>query len=229
MTINQELDRSKTTKARIIFDLDGTLIDSAPDIHGIANVLLNREEYEPVTLEQTREFIGNGAGVFIAKMRAARGISDQEHGRLLADFIGLYDDAVSLTVAYDGVESALRALIRAGHSLGICTNKPVRPAHAVLGHLGLAKYFNTVWGGDSLAVHKPDPAPLHAAFDALGEGAAIYVGDSDVDAETAVRASVPFLLFTEGYRKQAVENMDHTASFSHFRELPDLVAGVLQD
>ncbi len=229
MTINQELHGSKSSKARIVFDLDGTLIDSAPDIHGIANVLLTREKYEPITLEQTRNFIGNGAGVFVTKMCVARGIPDQEHGRLLADFISLYDNAVSHTLAYEGVEESLQALTGAGHSLGICTNKPIRPALSVLDHLDLAKYFNTVWGGDSMSVHKPNPAPLHAAFDALPHGVEIYVGDSEVDAETAARASVPFILFTEGYRKQAVEKMDHAAAFSHFRQLPELIAGLLQN
>ena len=88
-------------------------------------------------------------------------------------------------------------------------------------------YFDTMWGGDSLPVHKPDPAPLHAAFDVLGDGPQLYVGDSDVDAETGQRAGVPFLLFTEGYRKCAVEDLHHTVAFDDFADLPRLVQELL--
>lgn len=215
--------------ARIVFDLDGTLIDSAPDIHGIANALLGAEGKDPISLDQARDFIGNGASVFVAKMRAAREIADDQHARLLADFIARYDDAVTLTRPYPNVEAALQHLIDEGHALGVCTNKPIRPTKAVLSHLGLDRFFQAFCGGDSLPVHKPEPAPLNAAFDALPEGSEIYVGDSDVDAETAQRAMVPFLLFTEGYRKQPVSVMPHTAAFSDFAELPALIARVLAE
>ena len=213
--------------ARIVFDLDGTLIDSAPDIHGIANKVLEQEGCEGISLAQTHNFIGNGAAVFVTKMRGARGICDGEQARLYADFVARYDDAVGLTLPYPGVLAALDVLKANGHKLGICTNKPIRPCRSVLAHLGMEHYFDTMWGGDSLAVHKPDPAPLHAAFDALGDGPQIYVGDSDVDAETGQRAGVPFMLYTEGYRKCAVEEMPHTVAFDDFAELPRLVQGIL--
>ncbi|PCJ07921.1 MAG: phosphoglycolate phosphatase [Rhodobacteraceae bacterium] len=213
--------------ARIVFDLDGTLIDSASDIHGIANAVLVQEGCERITLEQTRDFVGNGAGVFVAKMRAARGIGESEQARLYADFVALYDDAVELTLTYPGVVSALEALKADGHRLGICTNKPISPCRAVLKHLKMDHYFDTMWGGDSLAVHKPDPAPLHAAFAALGEGPQLFVGDSDVDAETGQRAGVPFLLYTQGYRKRAVEEMPHTVAFDDFADLSGLVQTLL--
>lgn len=215
--------------ARIVFDLDGTLIDSAPDIHGIANAILGQMAKEKITLDQARDFIGNGASVFVAKIRAARDIPDDEHDRLLADFVSRYDDAVHLTVPYPNVEAALKRLKEAGHDLGICTNKPIRPCKAVLAHLGLDRYFQTFWGGDSLPVHKPDPAPLNAAFSALPEGPELYVGDSDVDAETARRAMVPFLLFTEGYRKQSVAEMPHHVTFSNFAELPAVIDRTLAE
>lgn len=210
--------------ARIVFDLDGTLIDSAPDIHGIANALLAAEGLAPITLEQTREFIGNGASVFVQRMCAARGIPDSAHDRMLADFIAAYEDAVHLTVPYPGVPEALEALRAQGHALGVCTNKPIGPTRAVLAHLGLDRFFATVWGGDSLPVHKPDPAPLRAALDALAPGPAIYVGDSEVDAETARRAQIRFLLFTEGYRKSPIATIPHAEAFDSFDRLPDLVA-----
>lgn len=215
--------------ARIVFDLDGTLIDSAPDIHGIANAILAEAGKDPITLSQARDFIGNGASVFVAKMRKARGLPDSSHEALLAKFISRYDDAVELTKPYPGVEAALQALVEAGHVLGVCTNKPIRPCKLVLTHLGLDRYLQTFWGGDSLPVHKPDPAPLHAAFADLPDGAELYVGDSGVDAETARRAFVPFLLFTEGYRKEPVAVLPHTAAFSDFSQLPKLVDQLLKE
>ena len=210
----------------IVFDLDGTLIDSAPDIQGIANALLAREGKKPISLAETRGFVGDGAGVFVSRMRAARGIEDAAQDRLLADFTRAYETAVTLTHPYPGVPQVLSDLRDAGARLGICTNKPIHPTRAVLAHLGLADLFETVLGGDSLPVRKPDPTPLIAAFDAMGGTRRVYVGDSDVDAETAARAAVPFFLFTEGYRKSAVEDLPHTASFNDFAALPDLIRAV---
>ncbi len=212
---------------RVVFDLDGTLIDSAPDIHALANRVLAQWGAEPIALAAARDFIGNGAGVFVARMRAARGIGDDQQAPMLAAFMGGYHGAVGLTVPYPGVAAALEALAATGHALGVCTNKPAAPARAVLRHVGLLDHFAVVVGGDSLAVTKPDPAPLLSAFDALPSGAAVYVGDSEVDAATAKAAGVPFLLFTEGYRKQPVGALPHAAAFDRWDDLPALVARVL--
>ncbi|WP_370301924.1 phosphoglycolate phosphatase [Pseudooceanicola sp.] len=208
---------------RIVFDLDGTLIDSAPDIRALANRLLADRGCAPLDLAETHSFIGNGAAVFVEKMREARALPECEQAALLAEFSAGYETAVELTRPYPGVVAALRALAAAGHALGICTNKPARPARAVLAHLGLLDGFATVVGGDSAATRKPDPAPLHQAFAALGAGPCLYVGDSEVDAETAQRAGIRFLLFTGGYRKSPVAAIPHAAAFTAFDALPGLV------
>lgn len=213
--------------ARLVFDLDGTLIDSAPDICTAANSLLADRGLAPVTLSETIGFIGNGAGVLIEKLRAARGLADSEQAIMLDKFKARYTQDHHLTRVYPGVIEALTQLRTQGHRLGLCTNKPHAPALAVLAHLDLAKFFETVWAGDSLPQRKPDPAPLRAAFQALGQGQCLYIGDSEVDAETARRAEVPFLLFTEGYRKQPVQELPHAAIFSAFSTLPDLVEAQL--
>ena len=210
------------TRARIVFDLDGTLIDSAPDIQGIANDLLSAEGAEPIDLKQTHEFIGNGLGVFVTRMRSLRGIPDDAQDRLVEAFTERYYTAFSRTTLYPGVRDALQVLSQ-DHLLGICTNKLIGPCHAVLKHLEIDGFFSTVWGGDSLPTHKPDPAMLFAAFEALGSGPQIYVGDSEVDAETARRASVPFLLFTQGYRKTPVDEIPHDAAYSAYHAFPDLI------
>jgi phosphoglycolate phosphatase len=210
--------------AAIVFDLDGTLIDSAPDLHAIANDLLAAEGAGPITLDQARQFIGQGAAVFVARMRATAHIPDSEQARLLAAFVARYDGAVHLTRPYRGVRGALKALAGAGHVLGVCTNKPIAPCRAVLAHLRLDGFFATMVGGDSLPVHKPDPAPLRAAFGALGAATGLFVGDSEIDAETADRAGVPCLLFSQGYSKRPVAELPHAALFHDFADLPDLVA-----
>ncbi|RDC72387.1 phosphoglycolate phosphatase [Rhodovulum sp. 12E13] len=207
----------------IVFDLDGTLVDSAPDICAVANAVLAGEGAAPLTLAEARGYVGSGADMFVRRMRAARGLPDAEHDRLLAAFLDRYEGAVEHSALYPGVLDALALLTARGHALGVCTNKPIGPTRTVLAHFGLAHRFAAVLGGDSLAVRKPDPAPLLAVFAELGAPGGLYVGDSEVDAETADRAGVPFLLFTEGYRKAPVETLTHAAAFAHFDRLAPLV------
>ena len=207
----------------VVFDLDGTLIDSAPDIHVIANHVLDQIGADPISLTQTRSFVGAGAAVFVERMRTARAIPEADQDKLLRAFLDMYEGAVTLTRTYPDVPEVLQGLRRAGARLGICTNKPMRPTASVLRHLGLLELFESVTGGDSLQVKKPDPAPLLATFADLGEGVQIYVGDSEVDAETAVRAKVPFLLFTEGYRRADLSQIPFDGSFAAFSDLPALI------
>ena len=108
--------------------------------------------------------------------------------------------------------------------MAVCTNKPEGPALDVLNGLGLAGFFDAVVGGDTLSVRKPDPRALTATLSRIGGGAALYVGDSEVDAETAERAALPFLLFTRVYRQRPETQLVHLASFDQYAALPALVA-----
>jgi len=212
----------------IIFDLDGTLVDSAPDIQAAANKMLESEGLAPLDLPTVISFIGNGLPKLVERSMRARDLPMARHAELTERTLEFYNaESTARTVPYPGLTDALTTLQAQGFTLGVCTNKPADPARDILNQLNLAAHFEVVIGGDSLAVKKPDPAPLRAAFEALGrEG--LYVGDSEVDAETAERAGVPFLLFTEGYRKQPIEALPHLARFDHFDALPGLIAQALE-
>ncbi len=208
----------------IVFDLDGTLIDSAPDIRAATNAMLAGEGLEPLDLPTIISFIGNGIPHLIRLVMEARGLDMARHEALTAAMIGHYktgDD--SLTTLYPGVREVLEALHGRGHTLGLCTNKPIAPTREILEQFALTHLFSAVIGGDSLATRKPHPDPLLATFRELG-GEGLYVGDSEVDAETAQRANVPFALFTEGYRKTPVSLLPHKWSFGDFNALPAIVA-----
>lgn len=212
----------------LIFDLDGTLVDSAPDIAAAGNAVLAAEGLPPVLFAQARGFIGNGAAVFVQRMeRAASGTNDPARTpRMVRAFIERYEHAHGLTQPYDGVPETLRALAAAGHPMALCTNKPEIPARHLLAALGWSDLFPVLVGGDTVGILKPDPAPLLAAADRLGQDPAsiLFVGDSETDAETAARAAVPFALFTGGYRKTPVADLPHTVAFDHWSDLQGLLA-----
>jgi phosphoglycolate phosphatase len=209
----------------VIFDLDGTLIDSVADIHAAVNRLLAEQGLAPLSRAVVQGFVGNGVPVLMERLLRAVGLPEgtAQQAGLTARFLEIYETAHDLTTVYPGVEAALELLLRDGHPLGLCTNKPLGPTRAVLRRLGLERFFAVIVAGDSLAERKPHPAPLWAAVRDLGGGPAVFVGDSEVDAETAMAADVPFLLFTRGYRKSAVEAIAHRAAFDDFAALPDLI------
>ncbi len=215
------------TRPRVIiaFDLDGTLIDSAPDICAMASAILRARDLSALTLEETRQFIGQGSAVFVRRMMAARELGEDEtlHGELHREFLSRYETAVEHTVPYPAVVETLTALREAGYPLGVCTNKPGEPARAVLAHLDLDHFFDAVIAGDMVQRRKPDPQMLLQVRDELGGGAIIYVGDSEIDAQTAERASVPFALYSGGYRKASVEELHHDWVFDDFEQLSDVV------
>jgi phosphoglycolate phosphatase len=208
----------------VVFDLDGTLIDSAPDIRAAVNRMLAAEGLAALDLPTVVSFVGHGLPTLVSRVIAHCGLPLDQHARLTAATLAEYNQgATKLTRLYPGVEDALAALKHAGHRLGICTNKPEPSARALLVDMGLMQHFQSVVGGGRLPMLKPDPAMLHLSVQELGGGPACFVGDSEVDADTAVAAGVPFLLFTEGYRKSPVAALPHKAAFNDYRELAALI------
>lgn len=199
----------KGERARVVFDLDGTLIDSAPEIHRVAQEILAEYGLAPIDFPQLRSFIGNGVPVLVARILAAQGEPPEGelHARFCKRFLSKYEEGYDLTTLYPNVPAMLAALSAEGYALAICTNKPVGPTRAVLAHFGLLQHFPVIVGGDTLARRKPDPEPLLLALRQMAGGDPVFVGDSEVDAQTASSAGVPFLLFTEGYRKTAPQDL----------------------
>lgn len=209
----------------ILFDLDGTLVDSAPDIHNGVNEILAMDGVAPLPLETVRGFIGGGVPVLIERVIRACGLPTSRHADYCTLFTDLYEnDPAGLTLPYPGVESALDVFFQT--PLGLCTNKPFGATRSLLYHLAWTGQFSVIVAGDTLPVRKPDPAPLRLAVERIGGGNVLFVGDSEVDAETAQAAGVPFLLFTGGYRSTPVKDLPHAGSFDHWRDMRETVRRV---
>jgi len=212
--------------ALVIFDLDGTLIDSAADLAVAINAMLAGYGREPLSVGEVRRMVGDGVAMLVARALAARDCEPPDPGEAERSFTRHYEsNATSLTTVFPGADQALQALAAAGIPLAVCTNKPARLATDILGSLGLAKYFARVIGGDSLPFRKPDPRVVLALLETFAAGPqdALLVGDSEVDAATARAAGVPFVLMKHGYRRGPVAGMACRAALESFAELPALI------
>ena len=209
----------------VIFDLDGTLVHSAPDLHAAASRMLADLGRPDVTLEQVTGFVGNGVPKLVERcLTATGGVPGDGGAEALRRFSDHYARAATvLTRPYPGVATMLAALQAAGMAMAICTNKPEGPARSVLADLGLAAFFGSVVGGDTLPVRKPEPAVVGRCLADLGivPDAAVYVGDSETDAATAEGSGLPFALYTGGYRKTPVADLPHAFAFDRFDDLAD--------
>lgn len=210
-------------KARaVIFDLDGTLIDSVPDIHVAVNKMLAEMGRETLSLATVTSFVGNGILKLVELCLDATGGSARVYNDALARFRVHYAAAPAvLTRAYPGVPGLLAALKAEGRAIGLCTNKPVAPSEDILTALGLAGHVDVIVGGDSLPELKPDPAPLLHCLERLGatRAEAVFVGDSEIDAATAAAAETRFALYSGGYRKGPLEDIRADLVFDDFDAL----------
>ena len=217
--------------AKVAFDLDGTLLHTVADLAAAVNRMLADEGIEPLTQPLIQRFVGNGLPKLVERSMDHCGLPQDRHAELTRITLAHYNAAPTQNSSvYPGIPDALAALRDMGCSLGVCTNKPEAPARHILQEFDLLHFFDSVIGGDTLNTRKPDPAHLHACFDALpAAGPSIFVGDSEVDAETSARAKVPFLLYTKGYRKSPVSDLPHLAAYDDCAEIPDLVRQIVQN
>ncbi|WP_321339186.1 phosphoglycolate phosphatase [uncultured Cohaesibacter sp.] len=207
----------------IVFDLDGTLVDSVPDLHATANRLLVAHGCEPLTLETVRSFVGNGVPVLVEKICKAAGLAFDESNReaIIGEYLATYDLVLEdkNTQPFPGVRACLESLKDKGLILGLCTNKPEAPTRVILEDLGFEHFFEKIIGGDSLPQRKPAPEPLWASYEGFDLKDCLFVGDSEVDAATAAAAGVACALYSEGYRQTPLEDLPHAFSFDDFSKL----------
>ena len=188
-----------------VFDLDGTLVDSAPDIHAALDRLMAARGVAPFARAEVVGMIGDGVRVLVERALAARGLAFDE--ATLAAFTADYTArAAEATALFPGIAAALDALAAAGWALAVCTNKPAAATAALLGALGLAGRFAAVGGGDSFPVRKPDPGHLLGTLRQAGgdPGRAVMIGDHRNDVLAASGAGLPCLFAGWGYGTAAM-------------------------
>jgi phosphoglycolate phosphatase len=208
----------------IVYDLDGTLADTAEDLLATLNHLLAREGLAPLPVESAGSLLGAGARALIKRGFAAAGrsLDPQEIEALFADYLTHYSAHIAVhTQLYPGVDKALAKFARAGWRQAICTNKTEGLAKLLIAKLGIAERFAFICGQDTFGVAKPDPKPLLETIAASGGSSerAIMVGDSETDIRTARAAGVPVIAVDFGYADKPVKEFGPDRVISHFDEL----------
>jgi phosphoglycolate phosphatase len=225
MAAEAPLPAGSLAGATIAFDLDGTLVETAPDLIGTLNVILGDQGLAALPLAQARPFIGHGARWLIERGFEAAGahLHPAKSQQLFERFIAHYRARIAdESRPFPGCEAALDALIAAGARLAVCTNKPTGLSVALLEALGLASHFAAIVGPDAAPAAKPDPRHLQAAVTAAGGrlDRAILVGDSATDAGAARAARTGLILVSFGYTAIPAADLDPDILIDHFDQLP---------
>ena len=223
-------------KQLLIFDFDGTLIDSVPDLADATNAMLTTLGKATYPIETIRNWIGNGSRLLVERAlvgditvpEGALTQAEADHAEQI--FFEAYKNlSGSKTVAYPYVDSGLKQLHAAGYTLALVTNKPIRFVPKILASFGWQDLFSEVMGGDSLPVKKPDPAPLLHVCDALNISVAqsVMIGDSRNDMLAGQSANMDTLGLSYGYNYgQDIRELNPTEAFDNFA---DLVTWIMKD
>ncbi len=217
--------------ATIVFDLDGTLIDTAADLIDTLNFVLAQAGLPAVPFETARKLIGGGARAMIERALAAAGraCAAADIDRLYAAFIAHYADHIAdRSRPFQDLDGALDKLNAAGHRLAVCTNKLEWLSVRLLAILELAPRFAAICGPDTFGVHKPDPEMLRRTVRRAGgePAAAIMVGDSKTDVSTARAAKVPIVAVDFGYSDVPIASLKPDRIISSFADLPAAVTAL---
>lgn len=221
----------RATLAAVVFDLDGTLVDTAADLHLVLQEVLASEGLETPALPAVRSMVGDGAKVLVERALAATGrdaepaLVDWLHSRFRARYA---EEPCRASALYPGAVAVLQRLAMSGLRLGLCTNKPQQATLGLLAALGIGRYFAAVVGGDLLPARKPDPAHLAAVLAALDvpPAAALMVGDSRNDVLTARGLDMACVLVSFGYSTVAARELGADAVIDRLTDLPDVLAGL---
>jgi len=209
----------------VLFDLDGTLADTAADLTAALNHALAQLGRPSLSADDVRRMVGHGARTLLRRGLSATGAMTED---LVEQAFPLFIDYYEAHIAdhtrpFDGVDAALAALDAQGVRLAICTNKPEALTHKLIGVLGWETRFDAIVGGDTLPQRKPDPAPVHEAIARAGGGRAAFVGDSISDTDAARAAGIPCVALTFGFSDRPADQLGATAVVDHYdRLLPAL-------
>ena len=215
-------------KRAVIFDLDGTLIDSLPDVMNALNAVLAEAGRRPVTRDEAKLMVGGGAEPLLERAFEATGepLALENLADRIESFTAYYSqNPTTETTVFKGVVPALKELSKQGLKLGICTNKPHKSALQVLEALALNKHFGACFGKNSVPYHKPDRRHYERVAHALGVAPqqSLYVGDSETDVQTARNAGVPVVLVPFGYSRHPVAELGADRLVGHFSKLPETI------
>ncbi len=223
------LDLKGTT---IVFDLDGTLVDTAPDLAAATNHALAQLGLAPISIAELHPHIGYGSRAMIEAGLRLHGatVAKEELKRLHDAFLDFYASNIAVgSRPFEGTPELIETLTADGARLAVCTNKFEGLSKSLLGQLGLAARFGAIAGRDTFAVCKPDPGHLTQTIAMAGGRAdrAVMVGDSEVDIATAKAADIPSIAVTFGYTTVSVRELDAGAVIDHYREFMGALERVL--
>src|ERR1700692_4509951 len=221
-----------TSAPTLVFDLDGTLVDTAPDLINALNFVLGREGLPPVPLQSARNMIGAGARKLIERGLELEGrvAGVDDISRLTTDFIDYYAAHIAdASRPFDGLENALDDLQAFGYRFAVCTNKLEWLSKRLLDQLGLSSRFSAICGADTFGISKPDPAILQQTILRAGGqlSSAIMVGDAGPAIGGARRAGVPVIGVEFGYTDVPMADLKPDRLIGHMSELPAAVEGLM--
>ncbi len=213
----------------VLFDLDGTLVDSAPDIHAALNQTLESYGEPPFTLEAVTRMIGGGVPKLIERAYAAldKELDPATLDRIVDRFIKIYEPrSAELTTLYAGASEVTRQLKHDGRAIGVVTNKPGQPTAEILKHFGLFDLMDVVVGGDAGPAKKPEPGLLLLACERLGIDPAevLFVGDSENDVAAAKAAGIKVVVVLGGYTSLSKDELAADAAIDSLSAVPALMA-----
>lgn len=216
----------------VVFDLDGTLAETAPDIMGTLNVILQKQGMEPIAVDRARELVGAGARALIERAYKfyGRPLDAEKLESLFEDFLVVYaGNVASNSHLFAGVIEALDVLAAEGFKLAVCTNKPILHTRLILDHFAITDRFAAIAGRDSFPFFKPDPRHLTQTVAQAGAdpARAVMIGDSRTDIDTARAAGLPVICVPFGYTDVPIESLGPDRVIQHFDALPDAVRQVL--
>jgi phosphoglycolate phosphatase len=219
-------------KPLVLFDLDGTLVETAPDLIATLNVILAGQDLPPLPLESARNMIGAGARRLLERgiEAAGRNMTVAEIDELTQSFVTYYSEHIAdLSHPFEGMVDALDLMEKRGYAFAVCTNKLEWLSRLLLDKLNLSHRFAAICGADTFGVSKPDPTILRQTVLRAGGDikSAIMVGDSGPDIGVARRAGVPVIGVTFGYTDTPIVELKPDLVIAHMRDLPDAVERLL--